>query len=244
MEYCVSGGIRRSVPCALTPDPEVKPWSQLAPEVRELLWTAGLVTVKHLEETSIRDLSRIVSERQARKVRRIVPRLAAPGEVVVCRPRGNLQTGNVISPGRMRLETREMCRAAFHGRLEKIEAIADGEPVIIAEVPLGEFLKHAECPECGEKLRLRKGQKKKVRLQAVTSASISDRLRALDTLGKYGLGTQSTETEGTVTDEDVEELVAGLALASEPFLREDDLKRFADAWMAVIRGKFPALRLG
>ena len=184
------------------PDPRSEPWCQLQPEVRDALWAADLVTVEQIATTTIRELAKIegVSEPAARKIRKLVPRPRK--SVVPMRPGrngGTLQTGNPQGSGRIRIEVRQACRDAFHGRISILEDIADE-----------------------------------------TEASLVDRMKAIEILGRYGVGTHA-ETVDRVKIEDVRDLVGGLAQASEPFLRESDLERFSNAWMDVIKSHFPSI---
>ena len=180
----------------ILPDRAVAPWCHLRPETCTALWTAGLTTVESVEETTVRKLKALegVTEREARKLRRMVPKAVRS---VVVRPmkRGGQLRGSAA--GRMRREVREACREAFLGRLDSLEEIADK----------GTYL---------------------------------ERIRAIDVLGKYGIGT-AIELTDAVKLEEVKRLVADLALATEPFIRESDTSRIFDAWNAAIRARFPAV---
>jgi hypothetical protein len=83
-------------------------------------------------------------------------------------------------------------------RISVIEEIADGRPVKRAEVSLLAVLKHAHCPTCGDKLKpnpeTTAADLAMLTLEGLESASPSDRLKAIDLAGKYGLGTQDTVT--------------------------------------------------
>ena len=73
-----------------------------------------------------------------------------------------------------------------------------------------------------------------------SEATLFERMKAIEILGRYGIGTQP-ETVDKVKIEAVRDLIAGLAQASEPFLREADLPRFLDAWMGVVKSQFPSI---
>jgi hypothetical protein len=101
------------------------------------------------------------------------PRTLQPG------PRGGmLMSGgtNKGGPGRPKSVVRAAYMESFAARLKVLEDIADGVPVQKTTV-LG----------VGGKDGIQE-------LEAITSASPGERIRAIDTMGKYGIGVQ-TETE-------------------------------------------------
>lgn len=70
-----------------------------------------------------------------------------------------------------------------------LEKVADGEVIQNAEIPLSTILRHARCPKCKEKLEaLDEAEILTVSLTGVVSASVGDRVKALDVMAKYGLG--------------------------------------------------------
>lgn len=79
--------------------------------------------------------------------------------------------GNKGGPGRPPSLIRAKCRGAFARRIKLLAEIAEGEAL--------EVVRDAT----GRETTMRK------------SASVADRLKALDLLGKYGLGTTVTETD-------------------------------------------------
>jgi hypothetical protein len=81
--------------------------------------------------------------------------------------------GNVGGTGRPPSVIRERCRGSFDQRIPTLEQIADGEPI--------------------QKMRMADGEKTEITI----SASPSDRIKAIDALGKYGL------TAGRVDQEEV-----------------------------------------
>lgn len=91
---------------------------------------------------------------------------------------------------------RERLRGTIAQRVEVLESIIDGQAIQRTEVSLAAVLEHAECPECGRKLRPRKGLTSKdvdvIVIEGLTSATPADRVRAWDVTAKYGLGTQDT----------------------------------------------------
>lgn len=74
--------------------------------------------------------------------------------------------GHRGGPGRPPSMLRELLRGSFAERLAVLEAIADGQPIVRVRLPDGS------------------------ESETVVSASPADRLRALDLMAKYGLGTQ------------------------------------------------------
>lgn len=189
----------------MTPSLAVKPWRDLPPDDCRKLWDAGLVTEQQVAETSIRALVRIagVSNRQARKIRAVIPRQVPEVTAVTRRARngGRLWSGNPKQRGKMREEVRDACREAFSGRIALLEELADDELV-----------------------------------------SIPWRLRALEMLARYGLGTRPEKDREGIALEDVTALVQALAEATEPFVDESDLPRIGTAWTAIVRDRFPAFR--
>ena len=70
---------------------------------------------------------------------------------------------------------------------------------------------------------------------------LHQRLRALDLLAKYGLGTQPDADRDGLTTEEATSLLGALAKATEPYVDEDDLPRIGQTWMALVRERFPEL---
>lgn len=94
--------------------------------------------------------------------------------------------------GRLPSAVREACLLAFDQRIKILKQIADGKAVQVVKMPNGE------------------------ETQALMSADVSERLKALDLLGKYG-GLTHTTNETTVKRphrEAVEKVRRGLGLAS------------------------------
>ena len=230
------------------PDGRKWPWREFPAHVCKALWDAGIRTTEDLAGTTINNMAELegITRYRAKLIRKVVPRQAKREDVaVVLRPAGKrpgqLQTGNPLTAGGMRLRAREACREAFHGRVGTLAEIADGKPVVQGQVPLYEVLQHATCPRCGDGLTLRKGATAKVKIDGLLSASVPDRIRALDVMAKYGLGVPE-KTEG-LGPEDLAELVEALAEATEPFVSDDDERRLEEAWLTVLRGRLASLRV-
>lgn len=91
--------------------------------------------------------------------------------------RGRLRGGNPGNSGGKKGRSgrppsviREMCRGAFAQRIKILKKIADGEAI--------------------ERVKLANGEE----METMKSADVSDRLKAIDLLGKYGLGTKQEVT--------------------------------------------------
>lgn len=82
---------------------------------------------------------------------------------------GKLKRGGTIGPGRPPSAIRAALRLAFDERITVLSAIADGQPVV--KVKLGDDT-----------------------TESWVSATPADRLKALDLMAKYGLGTQVEES--------------------------------------------------
>lgn len=116
--------------------------------------------------------------------------------------KGMLRSGNPENaggPGRPSSIVREELRGSFADRRGVLEDIADGEAVQRIEVPLFLVLPHARCPKCKGKLKeARRTGGELVVLEGKVSASPGDRIRALDVMGKYGLGANQEFTEDAI----------------------------------------------
>lgn len=86
---------------------------------------------------------------------------------------------------------REKLRGSFESRLKVLEEIADGEPAQTLELPLRNVLPHLKCPDCGGE-DLQPKDRKAVTVQVRVSAQPNDRIKAVDVMGKYGLGESNT----------------------------------------------------
>lgn len=99
--------------------------------------------------------------------------------------------GNQPGAGRPPSLLREQLRGGYAERMEFLNRVVDGEVMQRAEIPLLAVLPHVVCPNCGEG-----GQAPKdgvlslltVTFEAKVSASVKDRIAALEHQAKYGLG--------------------------------------------------------
>ena len=114
------------------------------------------------------------------------------GELVPQPHGGAIRNGgtNKGGPGRPASALREALRGSFEERMAVLESIVDGEPVQEISVPLAMILKHAHCPNCGEALKADEAASLfVVNVKGKVSARPGDRIKSLDLMAKYGLGT-------------------------------------------------------
>jgi hypothetical protein len=86
---------------------------------------------------------------------------------------------------------RDQLRGGYGERIQFLNQVVDGTVMQTIEVPLISVLPHVVCPNCGEH-----GQEPKdgvvslltVTFTAKASASVKDRIMALEQMAKYGLG--------------------------------------------------------
>lgn len=149
---------------------------------------------------------------------------------------GVLQVGNPGNRGGVGVVPsilRDRLRGSFEQRVTVLEAVADGEVVQNAEIPLATVLQHAHCPRCDVPLKPNPNvsladDALTVTMRGKTSASVNDRIKAIDLLAKYGLGTIRELTTDVVRDK----LVATIALVRRE-LPEDDAERVLQGMRAV-----------
>lgn len=82
-------------------------------------------------------------------------------------------------------------RGAFGDRVAVLERIADGEAVEETVVSLADLVKHVSCPSCGKQLIPDEPDPREQRfitIKARRSARVMERLAAMDTMAKYGVG--------------------------------------------------------
>lgn len=137
--------------------------------------------------------------------------------------------GNVGGPGRPASAIRELCRGAFGARVRVLETIADGEPVQRIEVPLGVVLRSAQCPKCGEGLKAEDADALLLTVEGRASASPGDRIKAVDTLGKYGLDARTQLAVDEVRDRLVRQLTV-IRQALSPEAAETLIEKLREVW--------------
>lgn len=154
------------------------------------------------------------------------------GGVLIAGQGGGRENG--LKGGRPPSELRKRLVGALAERVEIAEAIADGAPVKRATIPLASVLRFATCPSCGEKLKklaeVRDENVPLISLEGLESAGPSDRIKALDLMAKYGLGTKD---EVSVVSPDVRlrlERTVQLIAQQESWTSEDLLARLDAIW--------------
>ena len=86
-----------------------------------------------------------------------------------------------------------------------LNAVIDGDVMQTVELPLGRVASLLRCPHCdraGLDLLVSEAQASSQTVRVKASATVNDRLKAVDLQAKYGLGT-SNETATTLKDERV-----------------------------------------
>lgn len=130
--------------------------------------------------------------------------------------------------GRPSSIVREQLRGLLTDRIPIIAAIADGEAVRKSRVPLASLLRFARCPTCdgGFEATCAPEDIPFVEIEGKVSASPSDRIKALEMAGRYGLGPQKGHDEA---------LVSRLArITGEVFGDDPRLEELHHRWIEVI----------
>lgn len=130
---------------------------------------------------------------------------AGDAVVIVEQPHGGaLQVGNPGNRGGLGVPTsliRERLRGSYADRLEFLSEVVDGKVMQRIEVPLFNVLPHATCPNCGDQLQERKSEDLfLVTIEGRVSASVKDRIAALDQMAKYAIGTLKEVSVENVRD--------------------------------------------
>lgn len=79
-----------------------------------------------------------------------------------------------------------------------LTSVVDGTPLVKARWDLTDVLPHCVCANCGEAQLVQADDTRTVEVEVLVSASVKDRISAMDMQAKYGLGTSNEER---VTDE-------------------------------------------
>jgi hypothetical protein len=117
-------------------------------------------------------------------------------KVVVASPStGRIATANAGSRLRGKLE------GSFEDRIGVLEAIADGSPIEEVRLDVAELLPHVDCPKCHGALQVKPGHGEAT-IKVLRTARAGDRIKAVDIIGKYGLG-QKVDNQITVVHPDV-----------------------------------------
>lgn len=105
---------------------------------------------------------------------------------------GALRRGGTNRPGSGRPPSvlRDRLRGSYAERMAFLDAVVDGAVMQRIEVPLVAVLPHVVCPNCGESPVVPKGTATAlmVSIEARASASVKDRIAAMEQMAKYGLG--------------------------------------------------------
>lgn len=98
--------------------------------------------------------------------------------------------GNKGGSGRPPSFLRDQLRGSYADRMKFLDRVIDGEVMQRAEIPLAAVLPHVVCPNCGEGGQAPKDLSELLTLNfdARVSASVKDRISALEHQAKYGLG--------------------------------------------------------
>lgn len=150
------------------PDPERAPWNQLPEHTRKALWAAGYTTPEQVAKIRGRELRAIpgIGRVGYKAIREIWPN---PGSQLTRLATKGLRKGNKGNKGGrgMKAEVRELATVEFGKRISRLAAIADNA--------VGDT-----CPHCG---------------RGENPVTISEQIRAIGELGKYGPGTQHDVTK-------------------------------------------------
>lgn len=94
-------------------------------------------------------------------------------------------------PGAPPSAIRAGLRGSYEQRRAFLERVVDGEVMNRIEVPAAIVLRHARCPACGiQGMQLKDPDKDALLTFTVdVSASVKDRIGALEQMAKYGMGT-------------------------------------------------------
>lgn len=130
--------------------------------------------------------------------------------------------GNRGGIGRVPTIVRAMCLQDFDRRRRVLREVADGEPTERMRVPIASIAKHLQCSSCAAPM-VPTDDAKDVEIRVKVSAPARDRVKAVDTLGKYsGL---ASETKITIVSPDVQDRVTRTVEAVMRYPGLDDATR-------------------
>lgn len=96
--------------------------------------------------------------------------------------------GNRGGTGRPPSELKRRLVGSAWDRVAVLEQIADGEPIVHADIPLHRILPHVTCPKCAGPLEAKDAASLMITsIEGKVSASPGDRRAAVDTMLKHGL---------------------------------------------------------
>jgi hypothetical protein len=97
--------------------------------------------------------------------------------------------GNKGGTGAVPSVVRQQLVGSFADRVQVLERIADGEPMVRVQIPLPELVGHVSCPKCGKDLMPDNPSKAAfITVEGKQSARPGDQIKAVDIIGKYGIG--------------------------------------------------------
>ena len=153
-------------------------------------------------------------DRQQPKQRSSSVALVAQGHGGFLKSGGN--PGNKGGTGRPPTILRDRLEGSFSDRVGVLEAIADGEPVEHFEASFLSILPHVKCPHCESPMEAGDpAAAAMLSIPAKRSARPVDRIKAIDTIGKYGPG---TKVELTTVSPDVQARIQSMIalISSQP----------------------------
>lgn len=149
---------------------------------------------------------------------------AKPGLALIPQPdgRGALLSGGMPGNrggiGKPKSLVRQRCRDSFDERIPVLEKIVDGVPIEHVQIPLAAVVGLLTCPKgCGPMVPIDPGMALTQTVDATKSARASDRIRAMEQLGKFGVG-ERTEQVHTLVSPDIRGRLArmGEVIRSRP----------------------------
>jgi hypothetical protein len=157
--------------------------------------------------------------------------------VLVPQPHGGALSpgaGGGAQPGAGRPPSvlRDKLRGSYGERIQFLDDVIDGKVMQTIEVPLISVLPHVVCPNCGEHGQEPKGgvvSLLTVTFTAKASASVKDRIMALEQMAKYGLGAQKEVSVENVRER-VQETLRIIGLHCEPEQAETLYRAIEPVW--------------
>lgn len=132
--------------------------------------------------------------------------LTGPVKQLIPQPHGGaLLTGGVIGhvggSGQPTSWIREQLKGSYAARLGFLSDVVDGKVLQQAELPLAAVLPYVHCPSCGQQAVPNEGKDLfLVTFTVAVSASVKDRIAALEQMAKYAIGTLKEVSVENVRD--------------------------------------------
>jgi hypothetical protein len=161
-----------------------------------------------------------------------------PGTRMVAQPHGGaIYQGAPANPvpgtGRPPSFLRDRLTGSFEQRVEVLEAIADGLAVEEFETDFASILPHVKCPKCETQMQASHPKAQAMlTIRGKRTARPGDRIKAIDTIGKYGPGQKIENVMTVVSPEVVGRLNQTLrVIASRDTWNANDLiNRLEEVW--------------